>query len=204
MATHFAVSRSPAGAGANSRAGASSPAASAIRWCATAAPSAARSRITIRRPAIPRPCWRLGATIHTDRRAIPADDFIVASFETALAPGEIITGGELSPRPRRPPTSNSSMLSSRFSIVGVFLARSGGAVRVGITGAGHHAFRAARSKRRSEQTSRPRRRARLRSRPTDLLSGYSRQRRIPRPSHPGTDRPGGRPMPRPRSGLRAN
>ncbi|HXP29742.1 MAG TPA: xanthine dehydrogenase family protein subunit M [Stellaceae bacterium] len=83
----------------------------------------------------------LAATIHTSVRAIPADDFIVDSFETALAPGEIITGVSF-PRPEAAAYVKFANLSSRFSIVGVFLARSGGEIRVSITGAGRHAFRA--------------------------------------------------------------
>ena len=68
-----------------------SPAASATRRCAIAARSAARSPMPIRRRTIPPAVLGLGATIVTDRREIPADEFFTGLFETALAPGEIIT-----------------------------------------------------------------------------------------------------------------
>jgi carbon-monoxide dehydrogenase medium subunit len=84
----------------------------------------------------------LGATIHTNRRDIKADDFIVGTFATALEPTEVIVAVSF------PPPDTAAYIkfinaSSRFSIVGVFVARSGCIVRVGVTGAGHHAFRSA-------------------------------------------------------------
>ena len=82
----------------------------------------------------------LDATIHTDRRDIVADDFIVGTFSTALAPPEIIVAVSFPP-PDAAAYIKFINASSRFSIVGVFVARSGGTVRVGVTGAGHHAFR---------------------------------------------------------------
>src|ERR671929_2229014 len=39
----------------------------------------------------PAACLALGATIRTDRREIPADDFFTGMFETALEPNEIVT-----------------------------------------------------------------------------------------------------------------
>lgn len=84
----------------------------------------------------------LGATIHTDRRDIAADDFIQGTFTTALEPNEIIIAVSY-PRPDQAAYIKFINSSSRFSIVGVFLARSAGAVKVAITGAGHHAFRCA-------------------------------------------------------------
>lgn len=83
----------------------------------------------------------LNATVITDRRRIAADDFILGTFETALAPGELITAVEF-PRPDAAAYMKFANYSSRFSIVGVFVARSGGEVRVAVTGAGDHAFRA--------------------------------------------------------------
>jgi carbon-monoxide dehydrogenase medium subunit len=82
----------------------------------------------------------LDATIHTNRRDIKADDYIVGTFTTALEPTEIIAAVSF------PPSDSAAYIkfinsSSRFSIVGVFLARRGNTVRVGVTGAGHHAFR---------------------------------------------------------------
>jgi carbon-monoxide dehydrogenase medium subunit len=82
----------------------------------------------------------LGATIHTDRRDIEADNFIVGTFTTALKPSEIIVAISF------PPPDCAAYIkfinaASRFSIVGVFIARRHGAVRVGITGAADYAFR---------------------------------------------------------------
>lgn len=82
----------------------------------------------------------LGATIHTNRRDIEADKFIVGTFTTALESDEIIIAVSF------PPPDSAAYIkfinaSSRFSIVGIFVARRGNAVRVGVTGAGHHAFR---------------------------------------------------------------
>lgn len=83
----------------------------------------------------------LGATVHTNRRDIPADEFIVGTFATALEPAELIIGVTF-PRPDAAAYIKFINASSRFSIVGVFLSRRAGRVRVGITGAGPHAFRA--------------------------------------------------------------
>lgn len=82
----------------------------------------------------------LGATIHTNRRDIQADDFIVGTFTTALEPTEVIVAVSF-PTPDAAAYIKFINASSRFSIVGVFVARRGGIVRVGVTGAGHHAFR---------------------------------------------------------------
>ncbi len=82
----------------------------------------------------------LGATIHTSRRDIEADDFIIGTFTTALQPDEIIVAVSFSP-PAQAAYIKFINASSRFSIVGAFVARRGDIVRVGVTGAGHHAFR---------------------------------------------------------------
>jgi carbon-monoxide dehydrogenase medium subunit len=84
----------------------------------------------------------LGATIHTSRRDIKADDFIVGTFTTALEPDEIIVAVTF-PKPDAAAYIKFINSSSRFSIVGAFVARRGKNVRVGITGAGHYAFRCA-------------------------------------------------------------
>jgi carbon-monoxide dehydrogenase medium subunit len=83
----------------------------------------------------------LGATIHTNTRDIPADEFIVGTFTTALEAAEIIVGVSF-PQPDSAAYIKFINASSRFSIVGIFLSRRAGRVLVGITGAGHHAFRA--------------------------------------------------------------
>lgn len=82
----------------------------------------------------------LGATVHTNKRDIPADEFIVATFTTALTDNEIITAVSF-PIPIQAAYIKFINSSSRFSIVGIFLARTAGGVRIGVTGAGHHAFR---------------------------------------------------------------
>jgi carbon-monoxide dehydrogenase medium subunit len=83
----------------------------------------------------------LGATIQTDRRSIPADAFFKGLFETALAPGELITAVHF-PIPEKAAYEKFRQPASRFSIVGVFVAKTGGGVRVAVTGAGPCAFRA--------------------------------------------------------------
>ena len=77
----------------------------------------------------------LNATIHTDKRAIVADDYFQGMFTTALEPGELITKIEF----QAPETSNYEKFrnpASRYAMVGVFVARGPAGVRVAITGAG--------------------------------------------------------------------
>jgi carbon-monoxide dehydrogenase medium subunit len=83
----------------------------------------------------------LGATVRTDRRAIPADGFFRGLYETALEPGEIITSVEF-PVPEKAAYIKFRQPASRFALVGVFVARTKSGVRVAVTGAGSHAFRA--------------------------------------------------------------
>ncbi len=83
----------------------------------------------------------LGATIHTSRRTIPADSFFKGLFETALEPGELITAVSF-PVPERAAYEKFRHPASRYAVVGVFVARAGGGVRVAVTGAGPCAFRA--------------------------------------------------------------
>lgn len=82
----------------------------------------------------------LGATIHTSERAIPADDFFVALYETALAPNELLTRIEF-PVPRRAGYVKFKSPASGFALVGVFVADFGDTVRVAVTGAGPMVFR---------------------------------------------------------------
>jgi carbon-monoxide dehydrogenase medium subunit len=84
----------------------------------------------------------LGATIHTNRREIQADDFILGTFTTALEPTEVIIAISF-PLPDSAAYIKFINSTSRFSIVGVFVAKRGGAVRVAVTGASHYAFRCA-------------------------------------------------------------
>jgi carbon-monoxide dehydrogenase medium subunit len=82
----------------------------------------------------------LGATVSTDRRKIAADQFFTAMFETALQPGEIITSISF-PVPKRAAYKKFPNPASRYAIVGVFVADTGNAVRVAVTGAGPRVFR---------------------------------------------------------------
>lgn len=84
----------------------------------------------------------LNATVHTPRRAIPADEFFTGLFETALEPGEIVTKIAF-PQPRRSAYEKFRHPASLFALVGVFVAElADGSVRVAVTGAGPCVFRA--------------------------------------------------------------
>lgn len=82
----------------------------------------------------------LGATVHTQRRAIAADDFFQGLFTTALEDGELITAVSF-PVPRAAGWQKFKQPASRFSLVGVFVARFDTGVRVAVTGAGPGVFR---------------------------------------------------------------
>ena len=82
----------------------------------------------------------LGATVITNQREIAADDFFLGLFETALKPGEIITAVRY-PIPEKAVYLKLPQQASRFAIVGVFLAKTAGGVRVAVTGAGPSVFR---------------------------------------------------------------
>ncbi len=77
----------------------------------------------------------LGAMIVTDRREINADDYFTGLFETALEPDEIVTR-IVFPIPDVAAYAKFRHPASRYSIAGVFIARTDGAVRVAVTGAG--------------------------------------------------------------------
>ena len=82
----------------------------------------------------------LGATVRTNKRELSADDFITGMFETALARDEIVTAVHF-PRAEKGAYVKFPNPASRSSMVGVFVARTGGGVRVAVTGAGPTAFR---------------------------------------------------------------
>jgi aerobic carbon-monoxide dehydrogenase medium subunit len=82
----------------------------------------------------------LGATIYTNTRKIAADDFFKGLYETALSPGELITAVSFS-KPEQAAWIKFKQPASRFSIVGVFVAKMAGGVRVAVTGAGACVFR---------------------------------------------------------------
>ena len=78
----------------------------------------------------------LGATIHTNKRKIAADDFFVGLFETALDEGEIVTAVGF-PKPAKAAYVKFPNPASRYAMVGVFVSASAkGEVRVAVTGAG--------------------------------------------------------------------
>ncbi len=82
----------------------------------------------------------LGATVHTTKREIPAEDFFTGMFETALEPTEIVTSVRF-PKPQAANYQKFRNPASRYAIVGVFVARTGSGVRVAVTGAGPSVFR---------------------------------------------------------------
>jgi carbon-monoxide dehydrogenase medium subunit len=82
----------------------------------------------------------LGATVVTTKREIAGDDFFTGMFETALAPDEIVTAVKF-PKPQAAAYQKFKNPASRYAIVGVFVARTAGGVRVAVTGAGPCVFR---------------------------------------------------------------
>jgi carbon-monoxide dehydrogenase medium subunit len=82
----------------------------------------------------------LGATVITNRREVAADAFFIGLFTTALEPGEIVTAVRF-PIPQAAAYCKHPQPASRFALVGVFVARTSGGVRVAVTGAGPCAFR---------------------------------------------------------------
>lgn len=83
----------------------------------------------------------LGADIVTDRRSIPADEFFVDMFETALEPGEIVTSVRFALADAAAYCKFGNP-ASRYAMAGVFVARTGSNVRVAVTGAASAVFRA--------------------------------------------------------------
>lgn len=82
----------------------------------------------------------LGATIHTTRRKIAADDFFQGMFATALQDGELITAIGF-PVPKKAAYMKFRQPASRFALVGVFVAQTDAGVRVAVTGGGNGVFR---------------------------------------------------------------
>ena len=84
----------------------------------------------------------LGATVVTNKRQIAADDYFTGLFETALESGELITQVSF-PIPQKAAYMKFENPASRYALVGVFVAKTAGGVRVAVTGAGEHGvFRA--------------------------------------------------------------
>jgi len=82
----------------------------------------------------------LNATVITNKRRIAADDFFKGMFETALAPDEIVTAVSF-PVPEKAGYAKFPNPASRYAVVGVLVARTGGSARVAVTGAGAVVFR---------------------------------------------------------------
>ena len=82
----------------------------------------------------------LGATVQTNQRSIPADDFFQGMYTTALEEGELITAIHF-PAPLKAAYAKFRQPASRFALVGVFVAQTAQGVRVAITGAGNGVFR---------------------------------------------------------------
>lgn len=78
----------------------------------------------------------LGATIITNTREIPAEEFFTGLFETALEAGEIVVAVAFD-APAKAGYSKFPNPASRYAMAGVFVAKAGdGSVRVAVTGAG--------------------------------------------------------------------
>ncbi len=77
----------------------------------------------------------LNATVHTNSRQIGAADFFTGLFETALNDGEIITAVTFD-APEKAAYQKFPNPASRYAMAGVFVAKGGGGVSVGVTGAG--------------------------------------------------------------------
>ena len=83
------------------------------------------------------------ATVVTNQRQVPAEQFFKGMYETALAAGEIVTAVSF-PLPKQAAYAKFPNPASRFALVGVFVAKlADGSVRVAVTGAAPAVFRAA-------------------------------------------------------------
>ncbi|MBV8536848.1 MAG: xanthine dehydrogenase family protein subunit M [Alphaproteobacteria bacterium] len=82
----------------------------------------------------------LGATVQTNERQIPADEFFKGMFETALKPGEIVTAVSF-PVPEKAAYMKFPNPASRSAMVGVFVAKTKSGPRVAVTGAAPSVFR---------------------------------------------------------------
>ncbi|MEK9662580.1 MAG: xanthine dehydrogenase family protein subunit M [Alphaproteobacteria bacterium] len=91
----------------------------------------------------PAGCLGLNATIVTSKREIPADQFFTGLFDTALDEDELVTAVTF-PVPAKAAYQKFPNPASRYAIVGVMVAQTGGETRVAVTGAGQDGvFRAA-------------------------------------------------------------
>ena len=90
----------------------------------------------------PAACLALGATIITSKRELLADEFFVDMFETALDEQEIVLSVSF-PIPEKAAYEKFANPTSRYALVGVFIAQFADEVRVAITGAAPSVFRSA-------------------------------------------------------------
>ena len=77
----------------------------------------------------------LGATIKTNKRSIPADDFFTGMFSTDLEEGELVVSVSFT-APEKAAYAKFPNPASRYAMAGVFVAKGAGGVRVAVTGAG--------------------------------------------------------------------
>ena len=75
-----------------------------------------------------------GATVHTNKRQIKADDYFQGMFTTALDEGEFITSVTF-PVPQKAAYVKFDQPASRFALTAVFVAKYADGVRVAVTGA---------------------------------------------------------------------
>ena len=83
----------------------------------------------------PAACLALAATIVTNKRKIPADEYFKGLFETALEVDEIVTAVTF-PIPQKAGYMKFRNPASRYALVGVFVAKRADGIRVAVTGAG--------------------------------------------------------------------
>jgi carbon-monoxide dehydrogenase medium subunit len=84
----------------------------------------------------------LNATVNTNKRAIPADQFFRGLYETTLEAGELVTSISF-PIPKKAAYMKFKNPASRFAIIGVMVAQTAGGPRVAVTGGGSGVFRVA-------------------------------------------------------------
>jgi carbon-monoxide dehydrogenase medium subunit len=82
----------------------------------------------------------LGATVHTNRRTIPADDFFQGMFTTALDADELLTAVEF-PIPEKAGYAKMRNPASRYVMAGVFVSKGPQGIRVAVNGAAPCVFR---------------------------------------------------------------
>ena len=82
----------------------------------------------------------LGATVHTSRRTIHADDFFQGMFTTAMDADELLTAVEF-PIPEKAGYAKMRNPASRYVMAGVFVSKGPQGIRVAVNGAAPCVFR---------------------------------------------------------------